>query len=127
MPRATIQGSDPPLTQLPDTEFVRELDRRHSGIPAEVAMYPEFMQLFLPILRADLTMIERYGYKHSAPLNCPISVFSGHDDASVDESHMRGWHEHTRGPFSLTMMVGDHFYLRANPDPVLEILGQTLA
>ena len=33
--------------------------------------------MYLPILRADFTLVETYAYADEAPLDCPITAFGG--------------------------------------------------
>ena len=74
-----IPDPDPPIHQLPEEEFVEDL-RRFNGTPSAVLQNAELMQLFLPLLRADLALHETYSYIADEPLDCPISAFGGVED-----------------------------------------------
>ncbi len=70
----------PPLHQLPDPEFLEEINCRYNRIPETVLHCRDLMQLLLPVLRADFTMNETYKYTVDAPVDCPITAFGGLQD-----------------------------------------------
>jgi len=113
-----------PLHPLSDSDFVAELTRRYDGIPDEFRRDAEFMDVFLPILRADIAAVESYRYQEEEPLDCPITVFAGSRDASVDWDQLLAWKRQTRGPFKVQFFPGRHFYPQA---PLLQAITATLA
>src|SRR5262245_12023957 len=52
-----VPSRQSPCHQLPDQEFIETLVQRYNGIPKAVLSEPELMSLFLPILRADFTLM----------------------------------------------------------------------
>ncbi|MET7728355.1 thioesterase II family protein [Streptomyces mirabilis] len=54
------------------------------------------------------------GYRHRArpPLHCPISVFGGLHDATVERDELAAWQEHTAGAARLRVLPGSHDLLR---------------
>jgi len=67
-------------------------------------------------LRADFEVDETYSYEEGQPLDCPISVFGGIDDADVSQDALAAWKTQTSQKFSLQMMEGDHFFIFRSPD-----------
>src|SRR6185369_4393207 len=55
---AHVPSRETPCHQLPDTAFIDTLVRRYNGIPPAILAEPELMKIFLPILRADFTLME---------------------------------------------------------------------
>jgi medium-chain acyl-[acyl-carrier-protein] hydrolase len=108
-----------PIHDFPDDQLVQELLGRYNGIPEVVLRDSELMQLYLPILRADLALLETYSYEPGVPLNCPISVYGGVGDSEVDRTELEAWSQQTSGSFKLQMFQGDHFFLNTNRDPLL--------
>ena len=51
-----LPDPEPLIYQLPDAEFIAMLRRRYNNIPDAVANDPELMAIFLPLLRADVTI-----------------------------------------------------------------------
>ena len=66
-----IPDPDPPMHQLHDAEFVEELARRYEGIPEAVQQDAELMEVFRPILRADIAMSETYRYTDETAAGLP--------------------------------------------------------
>ncbi|MFO1518606.1 MAG: alpha/beta fold hydrolase [bacterium] len=113
------------LHQLPDDLFLKELETL-KGTPPEVLKHRELMQLFLPLLRADLSVVETYQYEKEAPLDIPLHVLGGEQDEEVLPSALQAWREHTTAEFSLNMLPGDHFFLKSAQSQLLEVLLQVL-
>jgi surfactin synthase thioesterase subunit len=101
----------PPIRQLPDRELIAEVQRRYGGISSEVLANDELLDLFVPVLRADLTALGTYRYTGAAPLACPISCFGGAADAWVAADELEHWRTHTTAGFDLRVLPGAHFYL----------------
>jgi medium-chain acyl-[acyl-carrier-protein] hydrolase len=115
----------PPLYQLSDAGLRDEL-RRLNGTPAEVLDNAELMQVLLPVLRADCTVIDTYVYTPDAPLSCPISAFGGLDDQHSSPGRLEAWREQTSSTFEMHMFPGDHFFLGTAQPQVLETLSRKL-
>jgi medium-chain acyl-[acyl-carrier-protein] hydrolase len=114
----------PPLHPLPDPEFLEQLVDIYQGIPQEILREPELMEVFLPILRADISVVETYRFRDAAPLECPISIFAGTKDASVNLDQLLAWKRQTRSRFSVQLLPGGHFYPQ---EPLLQTISATLA
>lgn len=95
---------------LPEAELGQEL-LRLNGTPREVLEHPELMELMLPLLRADFSVVETYVYRPGVPLDCPLTAFGGLRDAEVSREQLEAWREQTTGEFTLRMLPGDHFFL----------------
>lgn len=120
-----------PLHALPDADLVEQLTRRYNGMPRAVLESAELLRMFIPIVRADLTMTETYAYAPEEPLVCPISAFGGLDDGAVTRDDLAAWGDQTRGSFTLRMVPGGHFFLQTLRPRLLSAivadLRQTLA
>jgi medium-chain acyl-[acyl-carrier-protein] hydrolase len=102
----------PLLGGLPDDALIYEL-RRLGGIPEEVVRDRELLDLIIPALRADVTLLERYVYAAEEPLAVPISAFGGWRDRSVNQADLSAWRAHTAAGFELRMLDGGHFLTRS--------------
>jgi len=122
----SLPNPNPPLQALPDGTFVSEIERLYGGIPGPVKEHQELMQLLLPTLRADVTLLERYLYVEERPLDCPISAFGGLDDSTIGRHELDAWRNQTSNSFSLRMLPGDHFFLRSAQDSLLSAVAQDL-
>lgn len=110
----------PPLYQLDDTALVKEMDERYSGIPRVILENPELLKLFLPTLRADVTVLDSYVYRQEPPLGCPISAFGGDADRSVSRDELDAWQLQTQAALELRMFAGDHFFVHSAQGAVLQ-------
>ncbi len=117
-----LPSLDAPIHLLPQPAFVDHLLRRYNGIPQAVLREPELMEIFLPTLRADFTVIETYRYAADEPLGCPITAFGGLQDDLVTRSELAGWQEQTRAAFDLHMFPGTHFFLHQQRPSMLRIV-----
>lgn len=114
------------IRHLPDAEFLESLRRRWNGIPAAVLREPELLQLLMSSLRADVAVIETYTYINGESLTCPISVYGGEDDSSIERDELLSWREMTSGAFRLRMFPGDHFFIRAQHQKVIRAVVEDL-
>jgi len=117
---------DEPIHELPEPEFIEKI-RELNGTPEEVLQHAELMKLLIPVLRADFSVNETYVYKEEEPFEIGISSFGGLGDKEVSREQAAAWKDHTRGRFRLRMLPGDHFFIHANRDMVLEAVARDLA
>lgn len=110
---------------LPDEEFKEKL-LELNGTPREVLEHPELMELMMPLLRADFSVVETYEYEPGPPLDCPILAFGGTEDPSVSQEQVEGWRAQTTSLFRLWMIPGDHFFLNSAADLLLQRLSREL-
>jgi len=125
--RRAPQIPDPerPIPDLPDEEFARELQRRYQGLPPMIANDPELRAFFLPMVRADLELVDTYDYRPAPPLGCPISVFGGTGDA-IAEEELAAWQEHTTAACRVAMLPGDHFFINTQGESLAEMVAEVL-
>jgi medium-chain acyl-[acyl-carrier-protein] hydrolase len=117
----------PPTHALADDAFAEAIQQRYGGIPAVIRQDPELMALFLPILRADFSILETYHYRPEPAFDFPISVFGGLQDTTVKQDDLAAWRQHTQRGFTLRMFPGDHFYLQNQRKSLLQAISQGLA
>jgi medium-chain acyl-[acyl-carrier-protein] hydrolase len=99
-----------PLHDLPTPRLIDEL-RRYGGTPEAVLQNQELMDIFLPPLRADLTIFETHPHTPDTPFHFPITAFGGRTDHRTDHDELEAWKEHTVANFSVQFFDGGHFYL----------------
>lgn len=109
-PAPQLPNPDPPVHDLPDSEFVAEL-RRLDGTPELVLEHEEMMQLLMPTLRADFAVCETYVYSPQPPLECPIVAIGGLEDTEASREELNAWRDQTERDFSLWMLYGGHFFI----------------
>lgn len=100
--------------------------RRLNGTPAEVADDPATLAAYLPALRADLSMVERYRYRPDRPLDCAISVFGGLTDDATTVDGLNAWDRHSTAGCKLRMFPGSHFFVQRSQGPLLNAISDDL-
>ena len=116
------------IHKLTDEEFLDALAIRYGGLPQEILDTPELLELYLPILRADLTLLETHVFKRREPLASPIAAFAGLEDRNVSRAGLEAWGEHTTGRFEVRWFEGGHFYFsRPSRASLLELIAYRLA
>lgn len=116
--------SSPPgggLHARSDEDLIAELGKLN-GTPAEVLANRELLDFLLPVLRADLAVMETYEHQPDRPLECPIHVFGAEDDPLVPPSRLSGWSRHTTARVSVSVRPGGHFFLQQDPGSLLDAL-----
>jgi medium-chain acyl-[acyl-carrier-protein] hydrolase len=120
--RALRRGS---TSSLPDAQFIAELHRMN-GTPREVLANGELLRLVLPMLRADLAMLESYAYAFGQPLPVRLFAYGGREDRLVSEPDLQAWSIYSTGPFKVTVLPGDHFFISTAPAPFFQALWSDL-
>lgn len=113
----------PPLSHLPDDAFVDAVQARYHAIPEAVRRDREVLQLFLPALRADLTLLDTYVHTEEPPLPVPITAVVGRQDDLVAEPDVREWRAHTSANFDMRVIFGKHFFLREDAEDTADLVG----
>ena len=116
---------DGAIHHLPDQEFVDGL-RRLRGTPEELFDSPELLELFLPVLRADLMLAETYACRGDAPLDVPISAYGGREDAQETPPMVSEWRAHTTSAFLSSTFPGGHFFVKEESAALLSQLSREL-
>jgi surfactin synthase thioesterase subunit len=98
----------------PDDVMIAEL-RRLGGTPEELLGDREFLDLALPVLRADFHLCATYAGAAGAsraPLDCALLALGGRDDAlSEQPENLSAWAHETSGHFARRLLNGGHFFL----------------
>lgn len=114
-----------PIAGLPDDVFLAEVSK-YQGLPDEVLAHQELLDLFLPLLRADFGVSERYVYRSGPPLAVPITALGGRSDPMVDVATLTGWSRQTSTTFASRIFDGGHFFPDEFIDEVVALLVDTL-
>jgi medium-chain acyl-[acyl-carrier-protein] hydrolase len=104
-------------TAAPDLDEERQLRwqddvvgylRSMGATRPEVFDQPELLASLLPMVRADLTLVDCFRFRPAVPLDMPIHAFAGAEDAEGAPERMSGWRFETRGRFDLDVVKGGH-------------------
>jgi medium-chain acyl-[acyl-carrier-protein] hydrolase len=96
------------------------------GTPLETLADPDLMELYLPVVRADLAAAETYEYRPGRPLTCPITAFLGNVDSETDRTSVCGWADLTVAPFRMHELSGDHFFINTRATQIISAIASQL-
>jgi surfactin synthase thioesterase subunit len=116
----------PAMHELDDAGFLARA-REFSSDLNDALEYEELRELFLPVLRSDLTAMEAYVYRPGEPLACDILALGGTDDPHVSEEELAGWAEQTKAGFHMRLFAGNHFFIHHAAKQVVTEVGESLA
>jgi surfactin synthase thioesterase subunit len=99
--------------KLPDDEF-RSFLRGYGAMSEQIFEDPELAQMFIPILRADIGLVDCSVVQQ--PLPCPIIAYAGAQDEIVASLKMQDWQRFTSDAFDLRCFKGGHFFTKNNDE-----------
>ena len=114
------------LFQLSDEDFCKFL-LDYGAIDNRILSIPQFHQFFLPVIRSDFEMTERFRADPAKKLLCDTVVYGGTQDRIVDPSQLRAWDTFTRGSVLYRLFDGDHFFIKKHRKAVLSDINKQIA
>jgi surfactin synthase thioesterase subunit len=124
-PAPQLHRDRPHVAHLPHDQFVATL-REHFDVTPEVLDDPVLAEMALPVLRADLSIVETYAYRDELPLDLPLAAFGGVGDPEASEEQIRGWQAQSTQPVRVRMFPGGHFFINSEREAVVGELAATL-
>lgn len=110
-----------------DEAFLTALQQRYNNLPAVLLAEAELRALFVPLLRADMTLVETYQYRARPALSCPLVALGGAVDPFVSPAELQAWPQLTQADFAVHFFPGGHFYLNEQMQPLLATIASCLA
>lgn len=107
--RAPQLPAEPPLVHQYSDDGLVEYMRAAGGTPEAILREPEMLALLLPVLRADITMLET-NPPRTTPLDCDILAFRGTSDRLANHEDVERWREVTSGQFGFHEFDAGHFF-----------------
>jgi medium-chain acyl-[acyl-carrier-protein] hydrolase len=111
----------PKIHHLPDASFLEKVSLL-GGIPPELLLNSEIMDLLTPSLRADIMLHETYQYTEQPPLSCPTTAFGGIEDHDVTLEDLKEWRKQTSAEFDLQQFDGGHFFVQSEQEQIIAII-----
>lgn len=130
---AIFSGNCPPnqhksqnLYLLSDKDFIREI-MALGNTPDGFFDIPELKEIFLPILRADYEIIEKYIPLLPRKLSCNICIMGGNkDEFSIKEMKEWGTYLAENYQFEVRFFEGGHFYLFENMEKPINYINDII-
>jgi len=123
--RAPHLPPDEVIHNLPDSDIIDVL-REYGATPEEVLNNNEFMELLLPMLRADFKAIETYHPIAPAKLISPITAFWGQDDHDIGLKQIQPWAVYTTQEFHANEIKGGHFFLETQGSAIISVIDDSI-
>ncbi len=121
-----LQDNSEPLRFLENDQFIERLHGLYGAVPDAIQQSAELQEVFLPILRADVTLLETHEYIEVEPLDCPVTVFGGEGDPAISAAMLAGWRECTSAGFAQHGFAGGHFFIHAQRKTVISVVAKCL-
>ena len=100
--------------------------REHFDVTPELLDDPVLAEMALPVLRADLAIVETFIYRDEPPLDLPLTAFGGIGDPEASEEQIRGWQAQSTQPVRVRMFPGGHFFVNSEREAVVGELAAVL-
>jgi surfactin synthase thioesterase subunit len=128
-----LSGKNPPHSQnqrdihhLPNKELINEIFKM-GGTPKEILQHDELVEMLIPILRADFTLVENYRYnKRKEILDCDLVVMNGREDGLTQDSDMKEWSRYTKREMRTYHIDGGHFFINEHLESVVNLINTEL-
>ena len=113
------------VADWPDDAFLTYV-RDLGGLPPEVEAVPEFVDLLLPILRADFRANDGYSGVSARRIAAPITTIAGSSDPATADGRDRAWAERTSGGHTLRLIDGGHFFIIDNREAAFGAIAEAM-
>jgi surfactin synthase thioesterase subunit len=122
------RAADDPLrpAPLPPARLLARL-RWLGGTPPEALDDGELMASCLPVLNADFQLSDTPARPDLRAFDVPITVLMGDGDPTTSRALAEQWRTYSTGAFRIETIPGDHFFLHASRDRVIETVAAALA
>lgn len=102
-------------SQLPPPDFAKaDHEAEHDltqYVPEKFREEPDFVELLLPVIAADISLVSRYVYEPGVFLAVPLTVMYGAHDNQLSRSQVDAWRLETTGPTNFCEIAGgDHLF-----------------
>ena len=114
-----LQEFGEPLRFLDNDALIDRLHGTYGAVPEAIRQSTELQEVFLPILRADVALLETHPHGPADPLDMPITALGGASDPAVSAAMLEGWRDRTTAAFSQLAFPGDHFFIQTERKAVM--------
>ncbi len=132
-PRAVFLAAQEPRTKIElkgfteaeRDEWVRERTIRFGGVPESLLENKSFWRLYLPLYRADYTILAKYRFEDIA-LRCEIPAVVFYSESDTPSGEIQMWRNHFVGPCEFYRFEGNHFFITQHHAEMAQIISRRL-
>mgnify|MGYP000943659476 CR=1 FL=1 len=114
-----------PAWSVDEDGLLAGMAARFGPLPASLS-HPDIREVLLPVLRADLRLLEDHRDQPGPPLACPLTVFAGSHDPSTPPPSLEGWRAGTTAGFAIERFDGGHFFIESHRRELLAAIAARL-
>ena len=111
-PQALVLSASTPRPRLMPVSEDGVLDRVRSlaAVPPDTLRNPDFIEMFLPILRADFSVCRSFAPDGRKALHGKVFLCGGASDSEISVDELEEWNALVRGSADLRIFEGGHFF-----------------
>lgn len=123
---AHLPRTVPDVHQLPDEQFRTHISMLN-GTPKELLDDEAWVDLLIPVLRADFEACETYTHSDDrALLDLPLLALGGFADPLAPPEAVERWADLSAGKVLTRILEGDHFFLFSHIAEVIGMVGDAV-
>ncbi|GHC74388.1 thioesterase [Nocardiopsis terrae] len=112
-------GAEPGDRHLMPAEELRHHLEAMGGTPRDVLADPDVWDMFEPMIRNDLKLVETWRPRPGTPpLTVPVSILGGASDTLVTRDRLAAWAAYAQRLQGMYVYPGGHFYFMDKADDV---------
>lgn len=112
------------ISNLPAEAFMNQLEQWGSDLE-ELRSDPDLQEIFLPIIRNDMDMVEAYQWKHEGKLETDILALYGTFD-HITFPKGNEWAKYTNRDFTIREVNGNHMFVQSHMAEVVQAIEESL-
>ena len=105
--------------------WIKERTMQFGGIPEQLAQNKTFWRMYLPVYRADYTLIKNYRFEEMN-LRTLISADIFYSETDTPRSEMEKWRDYFIGRCDYHPFEGNHFFLREQHLAIAQVIRNKL-
>jgi medium-chain acyl-[acyl-carrier-protein] hydrolase len=115
----------PAICHLDDVEFTQAVMSRFNGVSPEIVSMRRVWDIYRPIVRADLELLETAG-DFEGEIACPLTLICGSLDEYVSEAAVREWMRFAVDSPHMQTLEVDHNAVRSAGRLYLDVVTETI-
>lgn len=120
-----IARDDEKLSELGDEEFIDKVISL-GGTPKEIIKDVDILNLFIPILKSDFKLLEKYHYIQGRnKIGCDVSILNGKKD-DIKFNEIIEWQNQVSKECKIYEFNDGHFFINNEIETITDIINYTL-